>query len=88
MNPDGWPNVHLKPATGSVKGLRHEGPGGEKIPQFGRVDGQSPFRTIQWRCLTEATFERFDGSGSFILPGKCDGVASVRQAVTGVWSFF
>ena len=26
----------------------------------------------------------FDGSGSFILPGQCNGVASVRKAVTGV----
>ena len=26
----------------------------------------------------------FDGSGSFILPGSCAGVASVKKAVTGV----
>ena len=26
----------------------------------------------------------FDGSGSFILPNSCAGVASVRKAITGV----
>ena len=31
VNPDEWPNADLKPSTGSVKGQRHVGPGGEKI---------------------------------------------------------
>ena len=34
VNPDEWPNVDLKPSEGSVKGR-----------QYGRIDGESPYRT-------------------------------------------
>ena len=41
VNPDDWPNVDLKPSKSSVKGQRYVGPGGEKIDNFGRLDGRS-----------------------------------------------
>ena len=36
-NPDGGPNVDLKPSKGSVKGQRYVGPGGEKIDNLGEL---------------------------------------------------
>ena len=37
VNPDDWRNVDLKPSTGSVKGQRYVGPGGEKIDNLGEM---------------------------------------------------
>ena len=39
---------------------------------------------VQKKNIDNGNIVHFDGSGSFILPNSCAGVASVRKAITGV----
>ena len=91
VNPDDWPNFALKPSKGSVKGQRQVGPGGENIDNLGELTVK--VRTerhgggdISSRMTLQGAKVRvvFNGSGSFVLPNTCAGVASARKAITGV----
>ena len=93
VNPDDWPNVDLKPSRGSVKGQRYVCPGGGKMDNAGEltvkvrserdVSSRMTSQELKVRKHLLAVSGVID-KGIFILPNSCAGVASVREAITGV----
>ena len=83
VGPGGEKIDNLGELTVKVRTGRHGGSDISSRMTFQGAKVRKPLRAVSG-VIDKGNIVVFDGSGSFILPSSCAGVASVRKTITGV----